>query len=107
MEDGCIDGWVRYRYSILESVGVFCCSCMANVGGLVFFEAETFSFPPFLFLSHLTFFPTVRKRPMSVGCLEWFCFFFLRLWFFYFLVLAKLRDGVGWYKIGRGVSSGE
>ncbi|PUU83626.1 hypothetical protein B9Z19DRAFT_823186 [Tuber borchii] len=76
MEDGCIDGWVRYRYSILESVGVFC-SCIANVVGLVSFEAETFSFPPFLFLSHLTLFPTVRKCSMSFGCLEWFCFFSL------------------------------
>lgn len=108
MEDGCIDGWVRYRYSILESVGVFCCSCMANVVGLVFFEAETFSFPPFLFLSHLTLsFPYHKEAPDEFRLFGVVLLFFLHLWFFYFLVLAKLRDGVGWHKIGRGVSSGE
>lgn len=66
-------------------------------GGLLLFlhckcgwiEAETFSFPPSLFLSHLTLFPTVRKCPMSFGCLEWFCFFSFTFWFFTFLSLRN------------------
>jgi len=47
--DGCIDGWVRYRYSILESVGVFC-FCIANVVGLVSLRRKPSFFPTLSFL---------------------------------------------------------
>lgn len=74
--DGCDN-----RYSILESVGVFCCSCIANVVGL---RRKPFSFPPFLFLSHLTLFPYRKEVP------DEFRLFGVVLLFFFLLTFGFL-----------------
>jgi len=92
MEGWMDEGWM-HRW--MGAIPVF---YFGKRGGLLFLhckcgwtgilEAETFFLSHPLFPAHLTLFPTVRKRPMRFGCLEWLCFFSI----FGFFTLLSLRN---------------
>lgn len=75
--------------------------------GLVSLRRKPSFFPTLSSLSCPPYsFPYCKETPDAFRLFGVVLLFF-HLWFFYYLVFAKPRDGVGWHKIGRRVSSGE